>query len=309
LSYQHYSRRRIIDFVLAILYFRVLLTYSYRNDKHLLISCFPFPIILSETKRGIIMGKADLHIHTIYSWDGACAVEAILKQAADVAHLDVVAITDHDEIRGALKAEHLALQYGIEVIPGCEVSTTDGHLLALFVRARIPAGLSLRETVLLVQELGGICIVPHPEARATSSINRRVLRDALCDKAVAGTLLGVETFNAGLFDHAANNNAGKIADDLSLARVGASDAHLLWTIGHGVTLFPGRSANDLLNAIQNRQTIPSVIKKPASALILISWLRSYLLRRAGWVEYNRCRAAPIRLERIPSLARFTLAGE
>ena len=46
------------------------------------------------------MGKADLHIHTIYSWDGTCTVEAVLKQAAHIAELDVIAITDHDDIRG-----------------------------------------------------------------------------------------------------------------------------------------------------------------------------------------------------------------
>ena len=54
------------------------------------------------------MGKADLHVHTTHSWDGTCAVKAVLKQAAHVACLDVLAITDHDEIRGALEAMELA---------------------------------------------------------------------------------------------------------------------------------------------------------------------------------------------------------
>jgi predicted metal-dependent phosphoesterase TrpH len=255
------------------------------------------------------MGKADLHIHTVYSWDGTCSVEAILKQASQVAGLDVIAITDHDEVCGALEAEHLAVRYGIEVIPGCEISTADGHLLALFIRERIPAGLSLQETVLRVHEMGGLCIVPHPEARGTSSVNRRALQDALSREVVARTLLGVETYNAGLFDHAANSGADRIAQDLSLARLGSSDAHLLWTIGHGVSSFPGRSAKDLIAAIQNRQTIPLVVKRPATAFILISWLRSHLLRKAGWVEYNRSPEAPVRLERIPSLARFALGSE
>ena len=255
------------------------------------------------------MGKADLHIHTIYSWDGTCAVEAVLKQAAHVARLDVIAITDHDEIRGALEAMDLAFRYGIEVIPGSEITTADGHLLALFIREKIPAGLSLQETVLRVREKGGLCIVPHPEARMTHSINRRVLRDALGHSSVAQTLLGIETFNAGLFDHAANLKAGALAQDLGLSKIGASDSHLLWTIGHGITTFPGRSAGDLRAAIQNGQTVPSVVKKPENALVLLSWLRGYFLRRAGWVEYNRFPEAPVRLERIPTLARFSLADE
>jgi len=255
------------------------------------------------------MGKADLHIHTIYSWDGTCAVEAVLKQAAHVAHLDVIAITDHDEIRGALDAQDLAYPYGIEVIPGIEISTADGHLLALFVHEKIPAGLPLQETVLRVHEKGGLCIVPHPEARLTQSVRSKVLQEALKISSVAQTLRGIETFNAGLFDRKANANAGKLAQNLSLASIGASDSHLLWTIGHGVTQFPGRTATDLHNAIKNRLTISSVVKKSGNALILLSWMRGYLLRRAGWVEYNRFPEAPVRLERIPSLAKFTLANE
>jgi len=255
------------------------------------------------------MGRADLHIHTIYSWDGTCTVKAVLKQAAHMAQLDVIAITDHDEIRGALEAIDLAPQYGIKVIPGSEVTTANGHLLALFIREKIPAGLSLQETVLRVSEKGGVCIVPHPEAKGTKSINRRVLAEALKNNSVAQTLLGVETFNAGLFDQRANANAEKIAQDLSLARVGNSDSHLLWTIGHGVTLFPGHSVIDLYDAIRNKRTISSVVKNPGNAVIIMSWLRGYLLRRAGWVEYNRFPEAPVRLERIPSLAKFVLAEE
>ena len=64
------------------------------------------------------MGKADLHIHTTYSWDGTCTVEAVLKQAAHIAGLDVIAITDHDDIRGALEAVELGPRYGIEVVHG-----------------------------------------------------------------------------------------------------------------------------------------------------------------------------------------------
>lgn len=255
------------------------------------------------------MGRADLHLHTIYSWDGTCAVKAVLKQAAHVAQLDIVAITDHDEIRGALEAVDLAPQYGIKVIPGSEITTIDGHLLALFIQEKIPAGLSLQETVLRVHEKGGVCLAPHPEAKGTQSLNRRVLQAALKHPSVAQTLLGVETFNAGLFDQRANLNAGKIAQELSLARIGSSDSHLLWTIGHGATLFPGHSVIDLYEAMRNRQTISSVVKNSGNVAVILSWLRGYLLRRAGWVEYNRFPEAPVRLERIPALAKFALADK
>jgi predicted metal-dependent phosphoesterase TrpH len=63
------------------------------------------------------MGIADLHTHTIYSYDGTASVSAVLKHAKRVG-LDLIAITDHDEINGALKALQLAPKFGIEVIPG-----------------------------------------------------------------------------------------------------------------------------------------------------------------------------------------------
>ena len=164
------------------------------------------------------MGRADLHIHTIYSWDGTCTVEAVLKQAAHIAGLDVIAITDHDDIQGALEAVELGPRYGIEVVPGCEISTADGHLLALFIQNKIPAGLSAVETVLRVQELGGLCIVPHLEAKHSQGLQTQVVRDALKDCRVQRTLLGMETFNAGLFDRSSNPKAVKLNQELKLAK-------------------------------------------------------------------------------------------
>jgi len=104
------------------------------------------------------MGLADLHIHTIHSHDGTCTVSGILQYASSVANLDVVAITDHDDIDGALEAVELASEFGIEVIPGSEITTAEGHLLALFIKQRIPAGLSLIETLLEIQKQDGLAV-------------------------------------------------------------------------------------------------------------------------------------------------------
>ncbi|HEY9527920.1 MAG TPA: PHP domain-containing protein [Anaerolineales bacterium] len=68
------------------------------------------------------MGLADLHMHTVYSYDGTASVPAVLARTKQVG-LDVIAITDHDEIRGALKAVELAPRFDIEIIPGIEITT------------------------------------------------------------------------------------------------------------------------------------------------------------------------------------------
>jgi hypothetical protein len=76
------------------------------------------------------MGRADIHIHSIYSIDGTDTVTEILEQATYHANLDVVAVTDHDDLRGALEARELSGKYGIDVVPGVELTTLEGHVLA-----------------------------------------------------------------------------------------------------------------------------------------------------------------------------------
>jgi len=248
------------------------------------------------------MGRADLHIHTIYSWDGTCTVSAVLKQAAHNAHLDVIAITDHDEIAGALEAVELASSYGIDVIPGCEITTADGHLIALFIREKIPAGLSLIDTVRKVGEQGGLCIAAHPTARGSSSLSEKTIRDALHHPDVARVLVGVEVFNAGIVHRGGNINAQTMARTLPVAPVGSSDSHLIWTIGRGVTGFSGRTVDDLRCALEAKTTRVKIGKEVQPASLILGWLRGYLLRKAGWIECNFRPEEPVMLGRA-SLVR------
>ncbi|HTX90179.1 MAG TPA: PHP-associated domain-containing protein [Anaerolineales bacterium] len=246
------------------------------------------------------MGKVDLHIHTIYSWDGTCSVPAVLKQAAHIARLDVIAITDHDEIAGALVAEKLAAQYGIEVIPGSEISTADGHLIALFIREKIPAGLSLAETVLKVGEQGGLCIAAHPTARGSSSLSGQTIRETLRDPRVARILVGIEIFNAGIVHRKGNKHAQALARTLPVAPIGSSDSHLIWTIGKGNTEFAGRTAADFRRALESRTTTVRIGKEVSPVGLILGWVRGFLLRKAGWVECNFRPEEPVTLGKITS---------
>src|SRR5690348_12625078 len=124
------------------------------------------------------MGTADLHIHSTYSYDATTTVRAILRQAADV-HLDVIAVTDHDEVRGALEACKLGYEYGVQVIPGVEVSTKEGHLLALFIEEAPPRGQSLIDTLIFIGRAGGIAIAPHAFNGLPHSLNMESVVGAL----------------------------------------------------------------------------------------------------------------------------------
>jgi predicted metal-dependent phosphoesterase TrpH len=218
------------------------------------------------------MGLADLHLHTIYSYDGTASLAAVLSRAKQIG-LDVIAITDHDEIKGAVKALELAPNYGVEVIPGSEITTADGDLLALFIQEKVQAGLSLVETVLRVRELGGICIAPHPMAggMGMKSLSGRVILKALRIPQVADTLLGIETYNGTAIDRISNHYAAILASRLKIAKTGSSDAHTVDTMGFGVTEFEGHTAADLLSALKNKTTKARRRKEWSALRILGSW--------------------------------------
>lgn len=240
------------------------------------------------------MGIADLHIHSTYSWDGTCDVSAILKKASHHLNLDVIAITDHDEIEGALEAQRLAPFYRIEVIPGIEISTQDGHLLGYFLHEKVPAGLPLIETLLCIGDQDGIAIAAHPEAQGMTSLSFAKLEEAIHHPEASKILLGVEAYNASLVYMKSNAIAEQISRQLPLAAVGNSDAHLLWMIGRGATRFPGKTATDLRKALIQRKTTTIKSKTKNNATMIGHWLLRKAMRSVGWISWNPAPGLPLR---------------
>jgi predicted metal-dependent phosphoesterase TrpH len=224
------------------------------------------------------MGLADLHMHTIYSYDGTASVPAVLKRAKQVG-LDMIAITDHDEIRGALLAEQLALEFGIQVIPGVEITTAEGDLLALSIRELVPAGLSLIETIKRVGDLGGFCIAPHPMATGLGmkSLSAYSIRQAQLDYECERILIGIETYNATALDRESSIGAKVWAERFGVSQTGSSDAHVLDAIGLGATTFPGNTVSDLVAALWSGTT--QVQKGPEwnAVQTLGLWAANYLM--------------------------------
>jgi predicted metal-dependent phosphoesterase TrpH len=199
---------------------------------------------------GIVWNKADLHIHSSYS-DGTQSIPEILAHIAVHTALNVLAITDHDSILGALEARKLAPRYNLEAIVGEEVSTARGHLLALFIHKLIPPGLSISETVKHVHGQGGLAILAHPLDRLSNSPLRHWPQPTWEDWLSFG-LDGLEGFNSSQLDPLATVRTKAHAHQLGLALTGGSDAHHKGVIGLGHTLYQGSTATDLRRALEQR---------------------------------------------------------
>jgi predicted metal-dependent phosphoesterase TrpH len=204
------------------------------------------------------LGRADLHMHSTYS-DGLGTVPDILTFVSQQRDLDVIALTDHDTIEGALRARELAHKQSasFEVIVGEEVSTREGHLLTLFVEQRIPPGLSVERSIELAHAQGGIAIIAHPFNRIFRHSIQFEVVNRLKHAPLEARPDGIETLNGSF--------AGIGSSRLAMARnrrhygwpeTGSSDAHTVTAIGCAFTWFAGTSADDLRASLLAATTMP-----------------------------------------------------
>jgi predicted metal-dependent phosphoesterase TrpH len=210
------------------------------------------------TRNGGELGKADMHLHTLYS-DGTASVRAVLDHVERATDLDVIAVTDHERIDGALRAReiHAAGDYAFELVVGEEITTRRGHVLALFITERIPALRPLPETLERIHDQGGIAIAAHPMAPLTPSLGARSLRWSHLAGDARHRLDGIELMNPSTAGRARRRARERLnAELLHLPAVGNSDAHVLEGIGSAWTWFPGSTAADYRAAIADGTTRP-----------------------------------------------------
>ncbi len=173
--------------------------------------------------------KIDLHNHTLCSKDCCSSYDDIIA-AVQRSGLDGIAVTDHNELRGALELEQLA---PFLVIPGEEIKTSRGEIIGLFLRERIPPGLGPLETVREIHDQGGVAYVPHPFDEIRGS---RIQRDALDE--VAPHIDILEVFNARNALPRYNARALDYAERNGLLAGAGSDAHTLGEYGRAYVDIP-----------------------------------------------------------------------
>ena len=196
------------------------------------------------------LGRADLHVHTLAS-DGTSSVIEVLDEVERAGFLDIVGIADHERIDAALAARQIAADrgLGVRVVVGEEISTRGGHLLGLFLERPVPPYRSLRWSIEAVHDQGGLAIPAHPLVPHPMCAQGFVLRRLFGDDDPAVRPDTIETFNPTAFGKARHSAVIRFADELGLARLGSSDAHVADAVGSGWTTFPGLTPDDLRAAI------------------------------------------------------------
>jgi len=218
--------------------------------------------------------RIDLHVHSSYSRDASGTPKEILSLCRKVG-LDGIAITDHNAMAGSLEAFSLSRGMDVTVVRGVEVSTRDGHVLALGVRELIPRGLIVAETIEKIHAAGGVCVAAHPK-RFPSGVGLDIARDGKFD--------AIEILNSGSSARG-NALARKLAERKGAAVTAGSDAHAMDQVGRAFTIVDGNPTEEaVLEAIRKgRTTVGGRSRTKVEGMrysweTLVEWLRGDLRR-------------------------------
>jgi predicted metal-dependent phosphoesterase TrpH len=161
------------------------------------------------------MYLTDLHTHSIASYDGGITLKQY-KKCLEAGALNYIAITDHNRIDFALRAQN---QLGEKIIVGEEIMTNQGEVIGLYLKKVIPPGLELLEAIELIKEQKGLVYAPHPFETIRKGVQEEDLLKVI-DKVDI-----IEAFNGRAF---AQNNSEKVlvfAKGHNLPCAASSDAH------------------------------------------------------------------------------------
>lgn len=242
-----------------------------------------------------MLSLADLHMHTTAS-DGTLSPQALVNEVLlrqmlmPEPKLRVIAVTDHDTLAGAWTAiQYLHSEQAdadLEIIPGSEVTSADGHIVALRIREEIPKDRTAAWTIAAIHEQGGLAIAAHPYAYFPLLKGLKGIKGLIADPVVGRMVDAIEVRNANPTE-TLNNYYTKWVNRRNLRRpeVGGSDSHFRSAVARATTSFPGRTADDLCAAIRAGSTrAVGEVYGPFAVL-------EYLQDRLAWKAF--CGSDPI----------------
>jgi len=231
----------------------------------------------------------DLHTHSFFSGDGVSSPEDLIA-GAKAKGLHGIAMTDHNTCdaitymldKGLMRLDGQAVD-GFLVLPGVEITTSDGHLLCIGATLPDPPklkGRPAREVCEVIHQRGGLAIPPHPYDLFRAGIRFSVLETLPVD--------AIEVFNAATTLRRYNRYAFKYAQVRALPMIAASDAHHAAAVGTAYTILntDDFSVKGILAQILKSNELNQQYLTPRDSL------------RKTWNNWLRLR----RRKRIPDLA-------
>jgi predicted metal-dependent phosphoesterase TrpH/glycosyltransferase involved in cell wall biosynthesis len=174
--------------------------------------------------------NADLHMHSNFSKDCTHSVESLIRTAREIG-LGAIALTDHNEIKGAFLAQELA-EGDPFVIVAEEIKSKEGEVIGLFLKEWIPPKLSFDETLSRIKEQGALVYVPHPFDRMRTVPTYQTLVDNL------HRIDAIEIYNAKVALSSFNLSAERFAAKYNIVAGAGSDAHVLQALGTAMLRMP-----------------------------------------------------------------------
>lgn len=167
--------------------------------------------------------RVDLHTHTMWSGDSTTTPDEFAASLS-ASGLDVVCITDHNAITGAVE---LADLLECRVIVGEELRTAAGEIIGLFLTERVPMGISHLEAARAIRDQGGVVYIPHP----FDPMRNNLTETALYELAEADLIDAVEVVNAKTSLRSLNRRAAEFAAEFGIVAGAGSDAHVPEALG------------------------------------------------------------------------------
>lgn len=186
-----------------------------------------------------LLVRAEFHCHTCYSKDSLTPIDKLLTVCIEKG-IDRLAITDHNTIAGALQAYHKAPE---RIIVGEEILTTQGELLAFFVKEEIPPRLTPQEAINRLRQQGAFISVSHP-----FDVTRRGAWELQNLEAIVLLVDAIEVFNSRCASNLPNQQAIEFTKKYNLRGTVGSDAHTLWELGRSTLTLPDFNHADSLRA-------------------------------------------------------------
>lgn len=193
-----------------------------------------------------MLSKLELHIHTIYSKDSLLPGWLLLLMCK-IKKIKTIAITDHNEIRGAQKYAKKFKKHGIRVIVGEEIFSSEGEIIGLFLTNLIPAGLSAKETIQEIKKQSGIVYIPHPydEKRYKTVIAKTALEENVNDIDM------IEAYNGRNISTTFGEKQSQICTKYKKTKVVGSDAHTFYELGRNYCLIEDFTKENFANKIKS----------------------------------------------------------